>query len=228
MKTATKLWDICKGSTEEFIRHHSTGGIIVWNASHSLANSSHHVTQTRDQFLNNKIVIVKSAKENTKKKNKQPSLLVKEYGLPKGHIEKNETLLDATYREIYEESGIRREQIQLLDKLGVIVKPEKSDREVHFYLFCMKQELYSSSSSDSESTDVQDQDLSREQEPPVLVPHASHEIEEARWCSIRDLLDGKYVFKEEAKTFLAKHLDQCHSMYNDFLQQSHQQQGRDF
>ena len=32
-------------------------------------------------------------KENTKKKNKQPSLLVKEYGLPKGHIEKNETLL---------------------------------------------------------------------------------------------------------------------------------------
>jgi|CXWL01.1.fsa_nt_gi ADP-ribose pyrophosphatase YjhB (NUDIX family) len=89
---------------------------------------------------------------------------------PKGHVEENETLEQASRREIEEETGLT--SLELLDDLGVYRRPaiQKDGienllelKEIQMYLF-------------------------------TALPHAllapSHEIEEARWISL------PYVAKE--------------------------------
>lgn len=50
-------------------------------------------------------------------------LLVKnkkgEYWIPKGHIEKNEDQIDAAFREIEEETGLKKEQLKYIDLLHI-------------------------------------------------------------------------------------------------------------
>jgi ADP-ribose pyrophosphatase YjhB (NUDIX family) len=36
------------------------------------------------------------------------------FSLPKGHLEGNERLIDTAYREIYEETGLKKEDLKLL------------------------------------------------------------------------------------------------------------------
>lgn len=40
-----------------------------------------------------------------------------EYWIPKGHIEKNEDQIDAAFREIEEETGLKKEQLKYIDLL---------------------------------------------------------------------------------------------------------------
>ena len=85
-------------------------------------------------------------------------------GLPKGHLDGDETPEEAARREIAEETGV---QAELVDQLGDVTyaydrKGRRGEKLVRFYLF------------EYRSGDVADHD---------------HEIEEARWVPIRDAVD---------------------------------------
>lgn len=72
------------------------------------------------------------------------------WSLPKGHIESGETEEAAAIREIYEESGIKQENLKLLKKLGTYhryrmgrdnnVDHKKDLKTIHIYLFTTDQE----------------------------------------------------------------------------------------
>ena len=68
------------------------------------------------------------------------------WSLPKGHVENNETILDAAKREIYEETGIK--EIQLIKKLGFYKRyrigldgnDDKTEQKIiYMFLFRTKQ-----------------------------------------------------------------------------------------
>lgn len=85
-------------------------------------------------------------------------------GLPKGHLDGDETPEQAARREVAEETGV---QAELVDDLGEVTytyerKGRRVEKLVRFYLF------------EYLSGDVADHD---------------HEIEEARWVSIDDAVD---------------------------------------
>lgn len=85
-------------------------------------------------------------------------------GLPKGHLDGDETPEEAARREVAEETGV---QAELVDQLGDVTyaydrKGRRVEKLVRFYLF------------EYRSGDVADHD---------------HEIEEARWVTIRDAVD---------------------------------------
>ncbi len=85
-------------------------------------------------------------------------------GLPKGHLDGDETPEEAARREVAEETGV---QAELVDQLGDVTyaydrKGRRVEKLVRFYLF------------EYRSGDVADHD---------------HEIEEARWVPIRDAVD---------------------------------------
>lgn len=85
-------------------------------------------------------------------------------GLPKGHLDGDETPEQAARREVAEETGVEAE---LIDELGDVTyeyerKGRRVEKVVRFYLF------------EYRSGDVADHD---------------HEIEEARWMPIRDAVD---------------------------------------
>ncbi len=54
---------------------------------------------------NNKIVVVNQNNDS--------------WSLPKGHVEKNETILEAAKREIHEETGLKINKLKFIKKLGI-------------------------------------------------------------------------------------------------------------
>ncbi|MFH1771155.1 MAG: NUDIX domain-containing protein [archaeon] len=63
------------------------------------------------------------------------------FSLPKGHIEGEETILEGAYREIYEETGLMKEDLVLVKKLDVYERPDlktKKPKEIHLFLFKTK------------------------------------------------------------------------------------------
>jgi len=57
--------------------------------------------------------------------------------LPKGHVEKGETLEEAVLREIYEEAGIKH--LEIIEKIGIYerrvdTEDIKEDKTIHYYL----------------------------------------------------------------------------------------------
>jgi len=59
--------------------------------------------------------------------------------IPKGHIEKGETIKKAAIREIKEETGLTN--FKLVSKLGVVTRPSKEhsgeivDKDIHIFVF---------------------------------------------------------------------------------------------
>jgi 8-oxo-dGTP pyrophosphatase MutT (NUDIX family) len=99
-------------------------------------------------------------------------------GLPKGHLDENETPEEAARREVAEETGVQAELIEELGDVnyGYERKGRQVEKVVRFYLF------------EYRSGDVADHD---------------HEIEEARWVPIRDAVaelsyDGERAIVERA------------------------------
>ena len=86
-------------------------------------------------------------------------VLVEQYGqtwsLPKGHVEKNETLEETAFREIYEETGITN--LKLIKKLGHYQRyriskdggHDKSElKNLHIYLFYSTEKQLKAQDSD--------------------------------------------------------------------------------
>jgi 8-oxo-dGTP diphosphatase len=85
-------------------------------------------------------------------------------GLPKGHLDGDETPEEAARREVAEETGV---QAELIEELGDVTygyerRGRRVEKVVRFYLF------------EYRAGDVADHD---------------HEIEEARWMPIREALE---------------------------------------
>lgn len=64
---------------------------------------------------------------------------VGKWGFPKGHVKKDESILEAAYREIYEETGLRK--INYIQPLGSFERYNYNDpstgklKEIHLFLF---------------------------------------------------------------------------------------------
>jgi ADP-ribose pyrophosphatase YjhB (NUDIX family) len=192
--------------TQSFERIHSTGGIII-HYKPSCKNP-----QSNQEFLNNDIALVKGCYSVGLPKplirspdQPWPPVYDKSkfrgYSFPKGHIEENDTSeIEAAYREIWEESGIPRDKLRLISKIGAIRKDEQSGREIRLYLF---------------STVCLD-------DTPLLDPVAKDEILEARWASIGDLLNGNVLLKSEFLEFLKNNMDQIRNEFNNWLSTTNQ------
>ena len=98
-------------------------------------------------IINNKNVLLVSQKHSS-------------WSLPKGHLEKNESPLQAAYREIYEETGIK--SLELINYLGSYKRykigkdPSTEDKteqkHIHFYLFLTHENISISNDPDNPST----------------------------------------------------------------------------
>lgn len=73
------------------------------------------------------------------------------WSLPKGHINENESILDAAKREIKEESGVI--DLELIKDLGSYERPRLDDpteiKTIHMFLFKTKELELKSSDSDN-------------------------------------------------------------------------------
>ena len=81
--------------------------------------------------------------------NKQNQIVIvqqkhRTWSFPKGHLEKNETELDAAYREIYEECGLKKDVLDYVRELPVYSRykiglDQANDiselKTLHFFLF---------------------------------------------------------------------------------------------
>lgn len=85
----------------------------------------------------------------------------KTWSLPKGHLEKNETILETAYREIFEETGLS--QLELVQPLGNYTRykignnikedDQSEEKTLHFFLF--KTSQYQLNSQDPDNPDVE-------------------------------------------------------------------------
>ena len=65
------------------------------------------------------------------------------FSLPKGHINKDESVLDAAYREIYEETGLSRGDLKYISKLETYTRPDGvtgNPKDIHMFLFTTKKQ----------------------------------------------------------------------------------------
>ncbi len=79
-------------------------------------------------------VIVKDGKVVIVTQRKRKGL----FSLPKGHINSDENPLEAAYREIYEETGLIKDDLRFVKKLGMYNRPsgkEGNTKDFHFFLF---------------------------------------------------------------------------------------------
>ena len=60
------------------------------------------------------------------------------FSLPKGHLEGDERLIDTAYREIYEETGLKKEDLKLIRPLESYTRPDGktgNPKEISMFLF---------------------------------------------------------------------------------------------
>ena len=103
------------------------------------------------------------------------------YSFPKGHIEEGESALDAAYREIFEECGLRREDLVYERDLGRLERPRSNGmgiKLIHFYLFRTNSDL--------------------------LLPHDANN-REARWVSIGHVPET--LLHPEEREFFLEHMN---------------------
>ncbi|HIH32191.1 TPA: NUDIX domain-containing protein [Candidatus Woesearchaeota archaeon] len=65
------------------------------------------------------------------------------YSLPKGHVEGDEEPLVTSYREIYEETGLKKEDLIFVKKLETYTRPDGrsgAPKDIHMFLFTTKKE----------------------------------------------------------------------------------------
>jgi len=189
-------------SPNSHVRLHSTGGIVIWTDSFE--------QQDMHRFLQNHTILVRGRKSVGLSKHGSNEGSVRSvfdpesetfrgYSFPKGHIEANESEIDATYREIWEEAGLTKENLDLVNKVGFLVKSDRANREVHLYLFSYKK--------------------NHDNTLPELTPILTEEILEARWTSMQEIVDGRVKVKQELLTFFRENLEQIAMEYNKFLLQ---------
>eukprot|EP01080_Neovahlkampfia_damariscottae_P010135 gene10135-2554_t len=95
----------------------------------------------------------------------------KGYSFPKGHLENNETPLETTYREVHEESGLKKDDYKIIRELGIInVRP---GRNVFFYLAI----------------------LNEDKENIILEPFDKTQTFEAFWVTVKDIIDKNTFLK---------------------------------
>jgi 8-oxo-dGTP pyrophosphatase MutT (NUDIX family) len=67
----------------------------------------------------------------------------KSFSFPKGHIEGKEKPLETAYREIYEETGLKEEELKFIEELEVYTRPDGvtgNPKEIHLFLFSTTKE----------------------------------------------------------------------------------------
>ncbi|MCX6709669.1 MAG: NUDIX hydrolase [Candidatus Woesearchaeota archaeon] len=102
------------------------------------------------------------------------------YSFPKGHIKKDENLLEAAYREINEETGLEKNDLKFIKELGTCSRPDGKSgnmKDIHIFLFTTeKKEL-----------------------KPIDIENA-----DAKWVPIEELT--KNIWWKEDKDFFECHI----------------------
>lgn len=83
------------------------------------------------------------------------------WGLPKGHIRRRESPIEAARREIFEETGLQKKSLRLLGPLSTVRQlinyarsRESVERETMFFLFLSKSDVVSSQHDDDAHDEV--------------------------------------------------------------------------
>jgi bis(5'-nucleosidyl)-tetraphosphatase len=74
------------------------------------------------------------------------------YSFPKGHINENETIIECAYREIYEETGLKKDEIKYIKKLGIIQRKNyftNNPKDIHLFLFTTNSSILKPHDSDN-------------------------------------------------------------------------------
>jgi 8-oxo-dGTP pyrophosphatase MutT (NUDIX family) len=104
----------------------------------------------------------------------------KAWVLPKGHIDKGETIEEAAIREVKEETGL--EDFEIVSKLGIVTRPSKEtsgeivEKDIHIFIFKTNSRI---------------------------TPAPNHEYKKAKWFGLTEGIE-KIHFKPE-REFLIKH-----------------------
>ena len=99
------------------------------------------------------------------------------YSFPKGHIEENESQIEAAIRELKEETSIEITEDRIIDKEPIVVQYNDRKGKIYKEVYLFKVYI-----SDISEIELSDETLSKE----ML------QIEELDWCG--------FLTKEEAKT----------------------------
>ena len=104
------------------------------------------------------------------------------YSFPKGHFKKDESTLEAAYREINEETGLEKNDLKLIKELETYSRPDGGSgnmKDIHMFLFTTeKKEL-----------------------KPLDIENA-----DAKWVPIGELT--KNIWWKEDKDFFERHMNQ--------------------
>jgi len=99
-------------------------------------------------------------------------------------LEGNETALETTYREVHEESGLKKEDYEILKELGIIkVRP---GRQVLLFLGILKET----------------------EKEIILDPFDKTQTFEALWVSIKDIIEKKLFLKGGQFEFFIEKLEE--------------------
>lgn len=99
------------------------------------------------------------------------------YSFPKGHIEENESKIDAAIRELKEETSIEITEDRIIDKEPIVVQYNDRKGKIYKEVYLFKVYI----------NDISEIGLSDETLPKEML-----QIEELDWCG--------FLTKEEAKT----------------------------
>lgn len=99
------------------------------------------------------------------------------YSFPKGHIEENESQIEAAIRELKEETSIEITEVRIIDKEPIVVQYNDRKGKIYKEVYLFKVYI----------NDISEIGLSDETLPKEML-----QIEELDWCG--------FLTKEEAKT----------------------------
>jgi ADP-ribose pyrophosphatase YjhB (NUDIX family) len=105
------------------------------------------------------------------------------YSLPKGHLDRNETPIEAAFREIKEETGIEEKDLNLIKELETYSRPDGGSgrmKDIHMFLFTTEKEK--------------------------LKPLDSNNPD-AKWVKIDEVIPG--ISWKQDKEFFERHRKEC-------------------